>query len=111
MYALISYLLNNGINANRKIPILLIEEPENHLFLSSQIELSKTIFNEEFSPYLFLVTHSPQLFFKISNEANLIRLFKQNQKIEINSEIANIGDEYNSLKNILIENMSQSEIK
>ena len=107
MYALISYLLNNGINANGKIPILLIEEPENHLFLSSQIELSKTIFNEEFSPYLFLVTHSPQLFFKISNEANLIRLFKQNQKIEINSEIANIGDEYNNLKNILIENLAQ----
>lgn len=107
MYALISYLLNNGVNANGKIPILLIEEPENHLFLSSQIELSKTIFNEEFSPYLFLVTHSPQLFFKISNEANLIRLFKKNQKIEINSEIANIGDEYNSLKNILIENLAQ----
>lgn len=107
MYALISYLLNNGINANGKIPILLIEEPENHLFLSSQIELSKTIFNEEFSPYLFLVTHSPQLFFKISDEANLIRLFKKNQKIEINSEIANIGDKYNNLKNILIENLAQ----
>nr|WP_244773457.1 AAA family ATPase [Alysiella crassa]UOP07488.1 AAA family ATPase [Alysiella crassa] len=107
MYALISYLLNNGVNANGKIPILLIEEPENHLFLSSQIELSKTIFNEEFSPYLFLVTHSPQLFFKISNEANLIRLFKQNQKIEISSEIANIGDKYNDLKNILIENLAQ----
>ncbi|UQX77384.1 AAA family ATPase [Mannheimia haemolytica] len=107
MYALISYLLNNGVNANGKIPVLLIEEPENHLFLSSQIELSKTIFNEEFSPYLFLVTHSPQLFFKISNEANLIRLFKQNQKIEISSEIANIGDDYNSLKNILIENLAQ----
>lgn len=107
MYALISYLLNNGVNANGKIPILLIEEPENHLFLSSQIELSKTIFNEEFSPYLFLVTHSPQLFFKISNEANLIRLFKKNQKIEINSEIANIGDEYNNLKNILMENLAE----
>lgn len=107
MYALISYLLNNGVNANGKIPILLIEEPENHLFLSSQIELSKTIFNEEFSPYLFLVTHSPQLFFKISNKANLIRLFKKNQKIEINSEIANIGDEYNNLKNILMENLAE----
>lgn len=107
MYALISYLLKNSANANGKIPILLIEEPENHLFISSQIELSKTIFNEEFSPYLFLVTHSPQLFFKISNEANLIRLFKKNQKIEINSEIANIGDEYNNLKNILMENLAE----
>lgn len=107
MYALISYLLKNSVNANGKIPILLIEEPENHLFLSSQIELSKTIFSEEFSPYLFLVTHSPQLFFKISDEANLIRLFKKNQKIEINSEVANIGDEYNSLKNILMENLAQ----
>lgn len=107
MYALISYLFNNGVNANGKIPILLIEEPENHLFLSSQIELSKTIFDKEFSPYLFLVTHSPQLFFKISDEANLIRLFKKNQKIEINSEIANIGDKYNNLKNILMENLAE----
>lgn len=107
MYALISYLLKNSANANGKISILLIEEPENHLFISSQIELSKTIFSEEFSPYLFLVTHSPQLFFKISDEANLIRLFKKNQKIEINSEIANIGDQYNSLKNILMENLAQ----
>lgn len=107
MYALISYLLKNSANANGKIPILLIEEPENHLFISSQIELSKAIFSEQFSPYLFLVTHSPQLFFKISDEANLIRLFKKNQKIEINSEIAHIGDKYNSLKNILMENLAQ----
>lgn len=107
MYALISYLLNYSVNSNGKIPILLIEEPENHLFLSSQIELSKTIFNEEFSPYLFLVTHSPQLFFKISDEANLIRLFKRNEKIEINSEIAKIEDSYNILKNTLMENLAQ----
>lgn len=86
---------------------MLIEEPENHLFISSQIELSKTIFSEQFSPYLFLVTHSPQLFFKISDEANLIRLFKKNQKIEINSEITNIGDKYNSFKNILMESLAQ----
>ncbi|WP_432481297.1 ATP-dependent nuclease [Moraxella sp. ZY200743] len=107
MYSLISYLLNKGQAADGKIPILLIEEPENHLFISSQIELSKTIFNKEFSPYLFLVTHSPQLFFKISDEANLIRLFKQKQKIAIHSEIANIGAQYNSLKNILMENLAQ----
>ena len=49
MYAIISYLLREGKNANGRIPILLIEEPENHLFIASQIELSKTIFSESFN--------------------------------------------------------------
>ncbi|WP_158078317.1 ATP-dependent nuclease [Moraxella pluranimalium] len=107
MYAIISYLLKEGKNSDGKIPLLLIEEPENHLFISSQIELSQTIFNDDFNPYLFLVTHSPQLFFKISNDANLIRLYKNNCHIKVKSEIVNIGGEYNQLKNILMESLSQ----
>lgn len=107
MYAIISFLLKEGKNSDGKIPLLLIEEPENHLFISSQIELSQTIFNDDFNPYLFLVTHSPQLFFKISNDANLIRLYKNNCQIKVKSEIVNIGGEYNQLKNILMESLSQ----
>lgn len=107
MYAIISYLLREGKNANGRIPILLIEEPENHLFIASQIELSKTIFSESFNPFLFLVTHSPQLFFKISDEANLIRLYKKDFQIKVESEIANVGGQYNHLKNILMESLSQ----
>lgn len=107
MYAIISYLLKEGKNADGKIPLLLIEEPENHLFISSQIELSQTIFSNEFNPYLFLVTHSPQLFFKISDDANLIRLYKSNCQIKVKSELANIGEDYNQLKNILMESLSE----
>ncbi|MDP8034477.1 AAA family ATPase [Pasteurella atlantica] len=107
MYALINYLLQNGKDSQRKIPILLIEEPENHLFLSAQIELSKTIFSEEFSLFLFLTTHSPQLFFRISDDANLIRLHKENNDISTKSEYLIVPDEYKKSKNILLENLAQ----
>ncbi len=107
MYALISYLLQEGRYSGRKIPLLLIEEPENHLFLSAQVELSKTIFREDFSPYLFLTTHSPQLFFKISDQANLIRLQKKDGSICTKSQIAYVPSEYNTYKNILLENLAR----
>ena len=106
MYAIISYLLKEGKNAEGRIPILLIEEPENHLFLSAQIELSKTIFSEDFNPYLFLTTHSPHLFFRISDNANLIRLYKDNSRLCAMSETAYVPLEYNNYKNILLENLA-----
>lgn len=107
MYALISYLLKNSKDSQRKIPILLVEEPENHLFLSAQVELSKTIFNEEFSPFLFLTTHSPQLFFRISDDANLIRLQKKDNNLTTKSQSFIVSEEYKSYKNILLENLAQ----
>ncbi len=107
MYAIISYLLKEGKNAQGKIPILLIEEPENHLFLSAQVELSKSIFNEKFNPYLFLTTHSPQLFFRISDEANLIRLYHEEDNIQAKSQFAIVPDKYQAYKNILLENLAQ----
>ncbi len=107
MYALISYLLQNGKDSQRKIPILLIEEPENHLFLSVQVELSKTIFSEEFSPFLFLTTHSPQLFFRISDDANLIRLQKEDNSISTKSQYLSVPEGYKTHKNILLENLAQ----
>lgn len=107
MYAIISYLLQEGKTAQGKIPILLIEEPENHLFLSAQVELSKAIFNEGFNPYLFLTTHSPQLFFRISHEANLIRLFVEDTYIVTKSQVANVPQEYQKYKYILLENLAQ----
>lgn len=106
MYAMINYLLNHSQDIDRKIPILLIEEPENHLFLSSQIELSQTVFSENFNKYLFLVTHSPQLFYKISNDSNLIRLFKKNGSIIAKSQTAIVNERYNSTKNILVESLA-----
>ncbi len=107
MYSLISYLLKNSQSSNRKIPILLIEEPENHLFISAQISLSRAIFNETFAPFIFLTTHSPQLFFRICNNANLIRIHKDNNFITTNSQCAIVPSSYHNYKNILLENLSQ----
>lgn len=107
MYAIISYLLKEGKNAEGKIPILLIEEPENHLFLSAQVELSKTIFSEDFNPYLFLTTHSPHLFFRISDNANLIRLYKNKNNLCAMSEMTCVPQQYNDYKNILLESLAQ----
>lgn len=107
MYAIISYLLKEGKNAQGRIPILLIEEPENHLFLSAQVELSRTIFSEDFNPYLFLTTHSPHLFFRISDNANLIRLYNGENSLCARSQIAYVPPKYNSYKNILLESLAQ----
>ena len=62
---------------NKKIPIILLEEPENHLFLRNQISLSDTLFNSNSFCNIFLSTHSPQLLYKISNGVNIIRIDKK----------------------------------
>ena len=68
--------------------------------------MSQTVFSENFNKYLFLVTHSPQLFYKISNDSNLIRLFKKNGSIIAKSQTAIVNERYNSTKNILVESLA-----
>lgn len=106
MYAMITYLLKEGRDVKRKIPVLLIEEPENHLFLSAQVDLSKALFKENTVPYVFLVTHSPQLFYHISDEANLIRLYSENHKTTSKSTFALLPSEYAPQRKILLENLA-----
>ncbi len=93
---------------HKKIPIILLEEPENHLFLRNQISLSNTFFNSDFFCNIFLSTHSPQLLYKISNGVNIIRIDKKNNQATSNSSVYTLPEEYNSLKNILQKDLSEA---
>lgn len=93
---------------HKKIPIILLEEPENHLFLRNQISLSNTFFNSDFFCNIFLSTHSPQLLYKISNGVNIIRIDKKNNQAISNSSVYTLPEEYNSLKNILQKDLSEA---
>jgi putative ATP-dependent endonuclease of OLD family len=114
MYAILIYLLE--LKATAKIPLLLIEEPENHLFLSAQVDLSGALFAEDaLTSFVFLTTHSPQLFYKISNDAQLIRLYRQEVQNEslatqMQSTVANFSEKqsvnYQKLKLKLLENLA-----
>ena len=114
MYAILIYLLE--LKATAKIPLLLIEEPENHLFLSAQVDLSGALFAEDaLTSFVFLTTHSPQLFYKISNDAQLIRLYRQEVQNEslatqMQSAVANFSEKqsvnYQKLKLKLLENLA-----
>ncbi|MBY0346124.1 MAG: AAA family ATPase [Neisseriaceae bacterium] len=115
MYAMLIQLLDLK-TAGSKIPLLLIEEPENHLFLSAQVDLSGALFAEDtLTPFVFLTTHSPQLFYKISNDAQLIRLYRQEVQNEslatqMQSAVANFSEKqsvnYQKLKLKLLENLA-----
>ena len=93
---------------NKKIPIILLEEPENHLFLRNQISLSDTLFNSNSFCNIFLSTHSPQLLYKISNGVNIIRIDKKNNQTTSNSSVYNLPEEYNILKNILQKDLAEA---
>jgi putative ATP-dependent endonuclease of OLD family len=67
MYAMITHLLTKSSNPQRQreIPLLLIEEPENHLFLSAQVDLSLALFGDNSPiPYVFW-SHIHHSFFTI----------------------------------------------
>ncbi|WP_257224695.1 MULTISPECIES: ATP-dependent endonuclease [unclassified Acinetobacter] len=63
MYAMLHYFLGKEIKS--KIPLLILEEPENHLFLTSQIDLSQTLFEDSNIKYIFCSSHSPELLYHI----------------------------------------------
>ncbi|MGL4767240.1 MAG: ATP-dependent nuclease [Formosimonas sp.] len=109
MYAMITHLLTQSSDPQRQreIPLLLIEEPENHLFLSAQVDLSLALFGEK-SPisYVFLTTHSPQLFYHISDSAQLIRLYSKSHTTNSQSAVAQLSSAYPSMKQKLLENLA-----
>jgi putative ATP-dependent endonuclease of the OLD family len=109
MYAMITHLLTKSTNPQRQreIPLLLIEEPENHLFLSAQVDLSLALFGENSPiPYVFLVTHSPQLFHHISDNAQLIRLYSKSHSTTSKSAVAQVTDVYPNMRQKLLENLA-----
>jgi putative ATP-dependent endonuclease of OLD family len=107
MYAMLHYFLGKEIKS--KIPLLILEEPENHLFLSSQIDLSRTLFEDSNINYIFCSSHSPELLYHIDVDCNLIRLYRKPNKKEriTESKSAQIREEYNDLKKMYAESLSR----
>ncbi|MCL6236851.1 AAA family ATPase [Acinetobacter sp. ANC 5033] len=107
MYAMLHYFLGKEIKS--KIPLLILEEPENHLFLTSQIDLSQTLFEDSNIKYIFCSSHSPELLYHIGIDCNLIRLYRKPNKTEriTESKSAQIVKEYNELKKMYAESLSK----
>lgn len=107
MYAMLHYFL--GKETKSKIPLLILEEPENHLFLSSQIDLSHTLFENSNINYIFCSSHSSELLYHIDIDCNLIRLYREPNQLDRRtaSKSARIGNDYNNLKKMYAESLSK----
>ena len=79
-------------NAEKKITLFLIEEPENHLHKSMQIALSQILFTNEKYSYLFVTTHSPFILYEMDN-VNLVRIYSE-RRINSKSVFYKVPDEY-----------------
>ncbi|MCU4885127.1 AAA family ATPase [Bacillus cereus] len=101
-YSLINHLIQ--AKEGNKIIIYLVEEPENSLHRSMQIALSKQLFNSKVYNYFFLSTHSSELLYEMDN-ASLIRVYSED-KIDCESYIYNVNDEYKNVKKELNKALS-----
>lgn len=79
-------------NAEKKITLFLIEEPENHLHKSMQIALSQILFTDEKYSYLFVTTHSPFVLYEMDN-VNLVRIYSE-RRINSKSAFYRVPDAY-----------------
>lgn len=92
---------------NRKISILLVEEPENHLHKSYQIKLSKILFGDSMRyPYLFVTTHSPYIVYEI-DKVNIVRIHRDGEAFAKSCLYA-IPDEYTKFKRCLNEKLAEA---
>ena len=101
-YSLINHLIQ--AKEGNKIIVYLVEEPENSLHRSMQIALSKQLFNSKVYKYFFLSTHSSELLYEMDN-ASLIRVYSED-KIDCESYIYNVNDEYKNVKKELNKALS-----
>lgn len=93
-YSLINHI--NEVQESNRIIIYLVEEPENSLHRSMQIALSQQLFNSKVYKYFFLSTHSSELLYEM-DDASLIRIYSED-RINCNSYIYNLGEEYRNVK-------------
>lgn len=89
-----------------KINLFLIEEPENHLHRALQLSLSRYLFNESDSKYLFLTTHSSLVLTEM-NQVNLVRIYNSN-KINSASIFYEVPKEYKNLRLKLNKGLSEA---
>ncbi len=104
VYSIYDILSNR--NAEKKINIFLVEEPENHLHKSLQIALSQILFTDNKYNYLFVTTHSPFILYEMDN-VNLVRIFNQ-RKITSKSTLYKVPKEYEKNRKMLNQALSEA---
>lgn len=105
VYSLFSLLAE--LDSGRKINLFLIEETENNLHKSLQIELSKILFDDSDSyPFLFVTTHSPYILYEMDH-VTLIRVFSK-QQITSSSRFYEVPEDYQKNKKMLNRSLSEA---
>lgn len=85
---------------DKKINLFLVEEPENNLHKSLQLELSQILFeNSESYPYLFVSTHSPYILYEM-NKVTLVRVFSD-RSVTSNSSFYEVPSDFQKNKKML----------
>lgn len=93
-------------NAERKINLFLIEEPENHLHKSMQLALSQILFTDSKYTYLFVTTHSPFILVEMDN-VNLVRIYSERKTYSV-STFYEVPDIYKKNRKMLNRCLSEA---
>ena len=93
-------------NAEKKITLFLIEEPENHLHRSMQIALSQILFTDNKYTYLFVTTHSPFVLYEM-DDVNLVRIYSD-RKINGISTFYKVPENYEKTRKMLNRCLSEA---
>lgn len=93
-------------NAEKKINMFLVEEPENHLHKSMQIALSQILFTDSKYTYLFVSTHSPFVLYEMDN-VNLIRIYSD-RKITSASTFYKVPDNFEKNRKMLNRSLAEA---
>lgn len=93
-------------NAEKKITLFLIEEPENHLHKSMQIALSQILFTDNKYTYLFVTTHSPFILYEM-DDVNLVRIYSD-RKINGISTFYKVPENYEKARKMLNRCLSEA---
>lgn len=93
-------------NAEKKITLFLIEEPENHLHKSMQIALSQILFTDNKYTYLFVTTHSPFVLYEM-DDVNLVRIYSD-RKINGISTFYKVPENYEKARKMLNRCLSEA---
>lgn len=104
-YAL--YNIKNDEKKKRRIRIMLVEEPENHLHKSLQIMLSRMVFSLNENDYIFLTTHSPFIIQEMNN-VKLIRVYSNKQQVLAKSYFYSVPKSYQNQKSCLNRSLSEA---
>lgn len=93
-------------NAEKKITLFLIEEPENHLHKSMQIALSQILFTDNKYTYLFVTTHSPFVLYEM-DDVNLVRIYSD-RKVNGTSTFYKVPENFEKARKMLNRCLSEA---